>query len=366
MRVHDVVQWLKEFAPLSLAESWDNVGLLLGDAEAQCDRVLTCLTLTADVATEAIDTGCQMIVTHHPLPFKPVAKLTASDPVGKVLLPLLRNGVAVYSAHTAFDSCRAGINASLAEQIGLRGIKALKPAAGAATNKLVCFVPAESLADVQRAVWNAGAGIIGEYTCCSFAVSGTGSFLPSQNANPTVGSPGKMEHCPEVRLEVDVPAAITPQVVAALRAAHPYEEPAYDVYPLISDNADVGAGRFGDLPEAVTLEQLLLTLKTMFTPATLQVVGDGNRLISRIAVACGSGGEFLSAAKAQGCDLLLTGEARFHTAIEARDSGIGLVLAGHYATERPAMDQLAATMSASLPGLNATGSRVERDPLRMV
>ncbi len=365
-RLHDLTAFLKSFAPTSLAEKWDNVGLLLGDGEREVHRVLTCLTLTHDVAREAITERVDLVVTHHPVLFKPVQRITADDVAGRVLLDLLAARMAVYSPHTGYDSAVRGINQQLAEMFDLREVAPLRvrPAQPSATCKIVCFVP-ESHADaVRQALSDAGAGVIGEYSRCSFNVAGTGTFRGSEASNPAIGKAGQYETVAEIRIEMDCPTARLGDAVSRLRAVHPYEEPAFDIYPLTDEPDWLGSGRCGSLATDSTLADFIAIVKQRLRVASVQFIGDPTSRVRRVAVACGAGGEFVPDAIRNGCDVLLTGEARFHSCLEARENGLALVLAGHYATERPAMEKLAEALSAAFPDLTVWPSRVECDPVR--
>ncbi len=257
--VADVVAFLREFAPGELAESWDNVGLLVGDESWPAKKVLTCLTLTEDVAEEAASSDVGLVITHHPLLFRPVKRITSETSEGRTLLTLLKAGVAVYSPHTAFDSAVHGINRRLAAKLGLSNIRPLRPVAN--------------------------------------------------------------------------------------------ESPA-------------GGGRFGQLTESTSLADFLITVREALQVETLSYVGEPEMPVRTIAVACGSAAEFLDDAARHDCDVLLTGEARFHACLDARSRGMAMILAGHYATERPAIEELAAVIAERFPGLKAAPSSVERDPLR--
>ncbi len=357
-----IVAWLDRFAPRDLAEDWDNVGLLVGDRAAVVSRIMTCLSVTPATAREAIERRAELIVTHHPVLFGPVQRLTADEPQGRMLLELIRAGAAIYSPHTAFDGTAGGINEMLAERLGLTECEPLRPAASATRAKLVVFVPEGDLERVSRAMFDAGAGVIGEYRECSFRVAGRGTFFGSDASNPTIGQAGRREVVDEWRLEVICPQAAVPKIVAALRSAHSYEEPAYDVYPLASEPARIGAGRHGVLPASESLEPLAARVQTALGSSLVQVVGQRDRAIRRVAVACGSGGEFLGDAAARECDALVTGEATFHRQLEAESLGIALVLAGHFATERFGVVQLAELLQRQFAGVEIWASRTEREP----
>lgn len=360
--VAEIAAHLEQFAPCATAADWDNVGLLLGDPAAPVDRVLTCLTLTPDVAEEAVRDGARLVVTHHPVLFRGAKRLTANAPDGAALLPLLRAGTAVYSPHTAFDNCPGGINDGLCARLGVRNARPLRPKDGPRRCKLVAFVPDADLAKVSDAVFAAGAGVIGQYTQCSYRLAGTGTFFPTERANPVVGQRGRREEVSEWRFEVVVPEALVPAAVAALRAAHSYEEPAFDVYPL-KPLGGSGDGRIGELAETVALGELAARAKRELGARVVQLVGDPGRAVRTVALACGAAGEYLSDAIRQRADVFLTGEVRFHEALAARGANVGLILPGHYATERPAVEDLAGQLAAAFPGMVAWASRAERDPL---
>ncbi len=353
---------LERFAPSHTAADWDNVGLLLGDPVDTVERVMTCLTLTPDVVGEAVRERVNLIVSHHPILFRAVKKLTASTPDGKIALPLIRAGIAVYSPHTAFDNCAGGINDSLCRALGITDPAPLRPREAGKQCKLVVFVPDSDLARVQAAVFATGAGKIGEYNECSFRLSGKGTFFATDATNPTVGQKGRREDVDEWRLEVVVPERSVAAVIAAMRKAHSYEEPAFDVYPLKPGTAG-GEGRVGNLKEPTTLDKLAKRAKKALNAASVQTVGDLSRTVQRVAIACGAAGEYLSDSIRGNADVFLTGELRFHDALTARAAGLGVILPGHYATERPAVEMLAGILAANWPDVAVWASRVERDPL---
>jgi len=361
--VADVVAHLDAFALPATAADWDNVGLILGDSKTELTRILTCLTVTPEVVAEAVEGKVELIVAHHPVLFKPVKKLTAATADGKLLLPLLRRGIAVYSPHTAFDNCAGGINEGLAARLGLLNVRPLRPDKPAAAFKLVAFVPAGDLARVSDALFAAGAGAIGAYRECSFRTDGTGTFFGTDAANPTVGIKGRREEVLESRIEVVVPEASLSGAVAALRAAHSYEEPAFDVYPLRSlGGATTGAGRVGDLPIEIRLVHLGETLQRALNSKGMQVIGSRGLPVRRVAVACGAAGEYLADAIRAKADVFVTGELRFHDGLAAQAAGISVLLPGHYATERPGVEDLAVRLQAAFPTLHVSASATERDP----
>ena len=354
---------LERFAPCSTAAEWGNVGLLLGDPTAPVSRVLTCLTVTPDVSAEAVREGAQLIVSHHPVLFRGAKKLTATNSDGQAVLPLLRAGVAVYSPHTAFDNCAGGINDNLCTRLGVVNAAPLRPREAKRQCKLVVFVPDADLQKVSDAVFAGGAGVIGQYNECSFRLAGTGTFFGTDATNPTVGMKGRREEAPEWRLEVVVPEHLVSSAVAAMRQAHSYEEPAFDIYPL-KPGTSGGEGRLGELQQPTTLGELAKRAKESLKANAVQIVGDPARAVRTVALACGAAGEFLSDAIKRRADVFLTGEVRFHDALTARGANVALILPGHYATERPAVEDLATKLAADFPGVTVWAGRDERDPLQ--
>jgi len=362
--VREVARWLDVFAPPRLAESWDNVGLLWGDPDAEVSRVMTCLTVTPRTALEAAHEGAGLIVSHHPVLFRAVKKVVASHPENGMLWTLARAGVSVVSPHTAFDNAPGGINDGLAGRLGLTDVGPLRPTPAAGSFKVVVFTPEGERDAVLAAAFGAGAGRIGAYDECSFAAAGEGTFFGTDGANPTVGTAGRREAVRELRVETVCPADRLAAVLAAVRAAHSYEEPAVDVYPLHNEPGGPGAGRVGRLPGRSTLAALARAVAATLNAPGLQFVGEPEREVERVAIVCGAGDDFLGDAVRAGADVLLTGEARFHRALEAEALGIGMLVAGHHATERPGVEDLAGRLAASFPGLGVWASRREHDPLR--
>jgi dinuclear metal center YbgI/SA1388 family protein len=375
--VAEVTEWLERFAPARLAESWDNVGLLWGDPDAVVHGVMTCLTVTPVTAAEAIDEGASLIVSHHPVLFREVKRVRADFPGTGPLWKLARAGVAVASPHTAFDNTHEGINDLLCHRLGLIDVSALRPLAHthefrAGTPrlfKIVVFTPESDREAVLAAAFQAGAGHIGAYEECSFAIPGDGTFFGTDSANPAVGQRGRRETVRELRVETVCTADNLSRALAAIRAVHSYEEPAIDVYP-IHDRANegdptAGVGRIGRMQESRGLEDFARLVARAFT-TRVEVVGDPHRTVERVAVACGAGDDFLKDAARAGADVLFTGEARFHRAVEAEALGIGLVLAGHHATERPGVEELARLIVRAFPYLKVWPSEREYNPIRSI
>jgi dinuclear metal center YbgI/SA1388 family protein len=364
--VANLLAWLEGFAPSRLAESWDNVGLLFGDPKAEITRVMTCLTVTPRSADEAISEGVGAIVSHHPILFKPTKSLRADRPETAFLWRLARAGVAILSPHTAFDNTIGGINDGLARRLGLVDVGPLRASPPSTRHKVVVFAPRSDLEAVRSAAFEAGAGRIGAYEECSFGSVGFGTFFGTEGANPSIGEAGRREVVREWRLEFVCPGENLKAVLAAIRSSHSYEEPAIDVYPIASEiPAGPGSGRIGRLENPQSLGEFAARVARLLGAPATQYVGDPARIVSKVALCCGAGDDFLPDAARLGADVLLTGEARFHRAIEADALGLGLIVAGHHATERPGVENLAERIALSFPMLTVWPSRAEIDPLRL-
>ncbi len=364
--VADLARWLDHFAPSRLAESWDNVGLLWGDPNAEVSRVMTCLTVTTEVAREAITERAQLIMSHHPVLFKAVKRVRADQPDTAMLWELGRAGISILSPHTSFDNTVDGINDGLARRLGLEEVVPLRAVASPPSFKVVVFTPRASRDEILAAAFDAGAGRIGAYNECSFTSSGHGTFFGTDEANPAVGQVGRRETVRELKLEMVCPKNRLSAVLAAIRAAHPYEEPATDVFPLHPASGNEGAGRIGSLVEETTLAALVSRLKSLLSASGIQYAGRDEHRVKRVAIVCGAGDDFIGDAARAGADVLLTGEARFHRALEAESLQVGLIAAGHHATERPGVEDLAERVAEAFPTLEVWPSRLEHDPWKFV
>jgi len=370
-----VVDYLDRFAPRHLAADWDNVGLLLGERSAAVERIMTCLTVTPESVAEAIESRANLLVTHHPIFFRGIKRLTGDTPEGRMLLALARAGVAVYSPHTAFDNTSGGINELLARRLSLTDVVPLRRASARGVGqafqpdgpmKVVVFVPEKDLNRVADAMFAAGGGQIGEYRECSFRLAGIGTFFGSDAANPSIGKKGRREDVHEWRLEAVCPANRVEAVVAAIRGAHSYEEPAFDIYPLHAPASGRGEGRLGSLPQAQPLGELASSVKAALQAGPVQIIGDPQQPVRRVAIVCGAGGEMLADAVRARADVLLTGEMRFHDYLDARAQGLALILPGHYASERCGIEDLAERLRGQFPRLHVWASIRESDPVRWV
>jgi dinuclear metal center YbgI/SA1388 family protein len=361
-KVADLVRAMEDIAPPSFAASWDNVGLIVGDPEAPLDRVVLAIDCTAAVLLEVTRGGANALVAYHPPIFRAQKRFTAES----VAFRAARAGVAVYSPHTALDVAPGGTNDALADAIGMTDRAPLRPgeAAGAEV-KLVTFVPAEQVEAVSDAVFAAGAGRIGKYSSCSFRGTGVGTFYGEEGAQPVIGRAGRLEQAPEVRLETVVPTARIRDVVRALRSAHPYEEPAFDLVRLAPAPAPRGLGLVGRIPRATVLV-VVDRVKDSLGVRNLLATGALDREITRVAVCAGSAGELVGDAMAAGAELLLTGELRHHDALAALAAGLSVICTRHSTSERLALAPLARKLEAALPGVSIFASTADAEPFEFV
>jgi dinuclear metal center YbgI/SA1388 family protein len=358
-RLGTVVEALERIAPPRYAESWDNVGLLAGDAGQDVSAALMTIDYTDEVAREGQALNCDLVIAYHPPIFQPIKRLTA----GSLVFDAIRRGVAIYSPHTALDVAEGGTNEVLCDVLGVDRRSPLKLAETKATQyKFVTFVPENALEQVSGALFDAGAGRIGQYSACSFRTPGTGTFYGEEGTHPAVGRSGKLEIAPEVRLETVVPIAKIAAVIEALRKSHPYEEPAFDLNQLAAAPEGVGLGRIGEFDLPVNRQDLLERIKHGLEIDHLLVAGPTEGKVRRVAACAGACGELLDDAIRQKAELYLTGEMRHHHAIRAANAGLTVVCTLHSNSERATLKRLKQRLEEALPGLACHLSRFDRDP----
>jgi dinuclear metal center YbgI/SA1388 family protein len=326
---------------------------------------MVCLTATAATAEEAAGKKASLVVSHHPIFFRGVKQLTARGPDAAVYR-LARAGAALYSPHTSFDGSDRGINQQWADRLGLVDVEPLRPASQTNVVKFVVFTPESDVGAVLEAVFKAGAGRIGDYGECSYRVLGKGTFRGDAGTNPTIGTPGVREEVEEYRLEFVAPTGKIAEVTAAMRSAHSYEEPAFEVHDLHSVAGTVGGGRIGNLKSAASLSELAANAGRAVNASSVEFVGDARKPCTRIAFGCGAGASFLDDAKRLGADALLVGEASFHDLLKADALGVGLVLVGHFASERFAVETLADRLAKEFPSIQVWAAETEKDPRQLI
>ena len=361
MKIQAITSFLETIAPASLQESYDNAGLLIGDEGWNCTGVLSSLDVTEAVVKEAIEKKCNLIVAHHPVIFKGLKKITGKNHVEKTIITAIKNDIAIYAIHTNLDNVMAGVNGRMADQLGLINRQILQPKKGI-LKKLVTFVPIYEAEKVRNALFLAGAGDIGNYSQCSFAITGEGTFTAGQGTNPFVGLEGQRHNENELRIETIFPAWVENEVVKALKSAHPYEEVPYDIYLIDNYNQQIGSGLAGELPKAITGEDFLKQLKEAFGLAVIRHTALSENLVKKIALCGGAGSFLIGAAVAAAADFYVTGDVKYHDFFDANER---LVIAdiGHFESEQYTIDLLFDILREKFPNFAVLKTGVKTNPV---
>ena len=365
--VMDVWRALDEHFPFAHRADRDNVGILLGDPGAPVRSVLVALDATPAVLSAVRRRPTDLLVTHHPVVFRPLPSIRPDRPEAAAAYALLRTGVAAISAHTNADVAPRGVSHVMARRMGLRGIRPLIPGEPSSDAcKVVVFVPDSHVDALLAAASVAGAARIGEYRRCSFRTEGTGTFLPREEADPYIGTPGREERVPEIRLETVAAGSVLPAVLRAVRAAHPYEEPAIDVVPLRGAALGGGVGAVGDLPAPEPLAEALDRVRRALRPSWIRSAGPRRKTVRRVAIVGGSGADFAGAAREAGADLYVTGDVKYHQALEAEAAGMPVADIGHGSGERWILPEFRRVLLARFPGALTVRVKMEEEPQRAV
>lgn len=350
LRVKNIIQLFEDWAPNWIAWEKDNVGLQVGDKQNKITKILVTLDVTKQIISEAISKKVELIVSHHPLLFRPPSAIITSDPIGELILQLAEHKIALFSAHTNLDFAPDGVSFTLAELLGLKNIRFLSPLKNSLA-KIVVFVPNGYVERVRNAMAQAGAGVIGNYSSCSFVMKGTGSFYGSIASNPFLGKCRNLESVEETRLEMIAPRALVSGVVAAIKAVHPYEEPAYDIHFIDNPNSNFGMGAIGTLSKSQSLEHFLKSIKRTLDVGVLRYTGSLSNKIQNVAVCGGAGSDLLSDAIEEKADAFVTADVRYHAFQEANDN-IALIDAGHWETEQIILKPIAARLRSAARAAN--------------
>ena len=336
--IADVTRFLNEFAPIAYQESYDNAGLITGNPHWEVKGALLTLDCTEAVVDEAIGSGCNLIVAHHPILFKPIKKITGSNYVERTIIKAIKHDIAIYASHTNLDHVRHGVNKMIGEKLGLTNLKILLPKKETLL-KLVTFSPRSHTDKILEAIHKVGAGQIGEYKNCSFTVAGTGTFTPTDLAKPFVGQANEPEKVEEDRVEVILPRHLERPVIQALKESHPYEEVAYYLSEVINGNQEVGAGMVGDLPVEMDSLEFLTKVKSTMKTGCVRHTALCHPKIRRVAICGGAGSFLIAAAKQAGAQVLVSSDFKYHEFFDAENQII-LADIGHYESEQFTKDLL--------------------------
>ncbi|OYT12462.1 MAG: Nif3-like dinuclear metal center hexameric protein [Bacteroidetes bacterium 4572_112] len=361
MKLKKIISSIESYAPLSLQESYDNAGLIVGSANADIDKALICFDVTEEVIEEAISIGANLIISHHPIIFGGIKKLNGKNYVERIVIKAIKNDIALYAAHTNLDNIINGTNKILADKLGLKNIKTLNPQRGI-LNKLVVYTPISHKQQVQQAIFEAGAGHIGNYDSCSFESDGLGSFRANGQANPFVGNIGELHKEKEIRLETIFPSHLKGQIINALLQAHPYEEVAYDIYKVENNISNIGAGIIGELPEATDELPFLNSIKNITKAQGIKYTNLLNKKIKKVAICGGSGAFLINTAKSAGADVYITGDIKYHEYFDA-DNSILLADIGHYESEQFTNTLLFSIIKEKIPTFAVQISDINTNPV---
>ena len=362
MKIKEIVSALERFAPLPLQDGFDNAGLQIGLTEAEATGALLCLDVTEAVLDEAIGLGYNLVIAHHPLLFKGCKSITGRDYVERCILKAIKNDIVIYAAHTNMDNAWGGVNFKIAEKLGLKNVRVLEPKEEALV-KLVTYVPVAQAEEVRNVLFAAGCGCIGRYDSCSYNVEGSGTFRAQEGAHPYCGAVGELHTEAEVRIETIVPAYRKAEAVRALLKVHPYEEPAFDLYPLQNTWQQAGAGVIGELEKPETELEFLKRVKKTFEVECLRHNKLMGREIQTVALCGGAGAFLLPLAIRQRADVFLTGEIKYHEFF-GHEGEILLAETGHYESEQYTKEIFYTIIRDLFPSLDVQQTRVNTNPIK--
>jgi dinuclear metal center YbgI/SA1388 family protein len=361
-----IINILEEQYPKNLAYDWDNVGLLVGNINADIKNILICLEANESIVDEAIENEVDLIITHHPFIFKKLSSINENDIKGKCIYKLIKNNINIYCMHTNFDIAFGGLNDAFAHMLNLKNVNILEHTKSETLYKIAVYVPTSHEEVVREAMTNADAGNVGNYSDCTFNIKGTGTFRPLEGSNPFIGKSDLLEKVEEVKIESICEKKNLNKIINNMIKAHPYEEIAYDTYKLENNGKSYGLGRYGSLECGMTLEELSNKIKVELNSNNLRIVGQPNNIVKKVAIVTGSGGEFVKKAYLRGCDVLITGDVKYHDAQDAIDLGISIIDAGHFETENIFIDILHTYLYQKLSDVNIIKSNIDINPFSII
>lgn len=345
--IADIINFLETRAPLTLQESYDNAGLICGDRKQVCSGAITSLDLTEQVLEEAIEKKFNLVIVHHPPIFKPLKSLEPKNTVATMLVKAIKHDIAIYAIHTNLDNVLWGVNGEIARRIGLQGTKVLSPLQHT-HQKLIVYVPVEHAEKLSNALFESGAGSIGNYSECSFLSEGTGSFKPLKGAHPSIGAEGTRERVKESKIEVLFPVQIQDQLLAAMHENHPYETVAYDILPLANNFHEFGGGLVGELKDPMGMHDFLAHLKQTFQTGTIKFNHTNKTTIKKVALCGGAGKQLINRALALKADVFVTADLTYHDFFIPEEKML-LADIGHFESEQFTSDLLVAMLNEKFP-----------------
>lgn len=332
MKAIEILKFLENYFPPSYQENYDNSGLCVGDVNSEITGVLCCIDITNEVLDEALDKNANLIISHHPLIFQGLKSITAKSQTEKLIIKAIKNDLLIYSIHTNADNVFNGVNKKICEKLELEECNILSPLSEKLV-KLVTFVPNSHVIEVREAIFTAGAGVIGNYDCCSFNIEGIGTFRANELASPFAGEKGEVHLEPETRIEIILPSYLSKKVVEEMIKVHPYEEVAYDLIPLKNEYNKIGSGMIGELSSPKTIQELLIQIRETFNAQGIRYTGNLEKSVKKIAVCGGAGSFLINEAKKRYADVFITGDMKYHQFFEA-DNKLTIIDIGHFESEQ--------------------------------
>jgi dinuclear metal center YbgI/SA1388 family protein len=362
MKISDIISFLESLAPPALQENYDNAGLITGHPDWECTGIICSLDTTEGVIQEATEKKCNLVVSHHPVIFGGLKKITGRDYVEKTVIKAIKHDIAIFAIHTNLDNVQKGVSGRMAAMLGLKNVSVLQPRSGT-LKKLFTFAPADHAEQVRNAIFTAGGGHIGNYSECSFNAEGTGTFKGGEETNPYVGEKGKQHREKEVKIEIIFPDYLESSIVKALKAAHPYEEAAYDIIQLSNTHPAVGSGVLGELPEPLTEESFLVLLKEIFKTSIIRHSPLLKKQVTKVALCGGAGSFLIPTALAAGAGFLVSADMKYHQFFDANNS-IVIADIGHYESEQFTIDLLKEILEQKFPTFAVLKTGIHTNPVR--
>lgn len=361
MKLSEILDFLESIAPPALQESYDNSGLITGNRSMEITGAIVSLDCIEAVVDEAIANKCNLIIAHHPIVFSGIKKLNGKNYIERTVIKAIKNDIAIYAIHTNLDNVPDGVNAKIGEKLGLKNLRILSPKSGL-LRKFVTFCPADAAEKVRQALWNAGAGVIGNYDSASFNTIGTGTYRGNENSNPVIGEKGKLMREPEERIEMIYPAYLERKILSALRASHPYEEIAYDLFTLENKWNQIGAGMIGEIEKPLPVLDFLKQVKNAMKADVVRYTPIPDKMVSKVAICGGSGSFLLQEAMAAGADILVTADFKYHQFFDG-EGKIVIADIGHFETEQFTVELLYDRLKQNFPTFAVRQTGVHTNPI---
>ncbi|MEI5983280.1 Nif3-like dinuclear metal center hexameric protein [Sphingobacterium sp. PU5-4] len=362
MKIKDITQFLEELAPSNYQESYDNSGLIVGDPNKEVHKALISLDCTEAVVEDAIEKGCDIIISHHPIVFSGMKRFNGKNYVERTIIKAIKHDIALYAIHTNLDNIAGGVSSKMADKLGLENQAILRPKAGL-LKKLVVYVPRTHVEEVRNALFEAGAGAIGDYDECSYNTVGYGTFRPLEGANPAIGAVGSQERVEETKIEVIFPVQRERKILVSMLAAHPYEEVAYHIISLDNSLSSVGSGAIGNLKTPMREEEFLAFLKEQFQLQVIRHTSLSGKPIKRVALCGGAGGFLLNDAKRSGADIFITADYKYHEFFDAEEE-IVIADIGHFESEQFTQELLLEVITKKFANFAVLLTEIDTNPIK--